>query len=322
MRAVHLTAFGNPVDGLEFVDIPEPDRPAANQVLIGVQFSPINPNDSDVSRQGTYAIRPALPSVSSAMKASAGSSVADQGSRERQGRRPCPGALFRLRLARAADHLGRWALRPAARRGSAATGDAGHQPAHGVAHPQRFRRAGNPGDWVVQNSANSGVGRWVIAFAKLRAAFEDCHRLSAKPELKALSSRRIGGDVVRRRSSRCQWTSDQRGRGRPGWPSPGTRWGERTWRRVPPHRPSSAPGRHASSASALASKAFYLREPARRGWEPVTVKAVLHGPPGICGQDPAGYLLAAAMVCLETGPRTGRPPPMRFPRSRKRWRTR
>jgi len=25
-----------------------------------------------------------------------------------------------------------------------------------------------PGDWVVQNSANSGVGRWVIAFAKAR----------------------------------------------------------------------------------------------------------------------------------------------------------
>src|ERR1700719_1961275 len=25
-----------------------------------------------------------------------------------------------------------------------------------------------PGDWVVQNSANSGVGRWVIAFAKTR----------------------------------------------------------------------------------------------------------------------------------------------------------
>jgi hypothetical protein len=25
-----------------------------------------------------------------------------------------------------------------------------------------------PGEWVVQNAANSGVGRWVIAFAKMR----------------------------------------------------------------------------------------------------------------------------------------------------------
>jgi len=45
MRAVQLTAFGNPVDGLEYVDMPEPDAPGADQVLIGVEFSPINPND-------------------------------------------------------------------------------------------------------------------------------------------------------------------------------------------------------------------------------------------------------------------------------------
>jgi NADPH:quinone reductase-like Zn-dependent oxidoreductase len=44
MRAVRLTAFGNPVDGLEYVDILEPDAPGPNQVLIGVEFSPINAN--------------------------------------------------------------------------------------------------------------------------------------------------------------------------------------------------------------------------------------------------------------------------------------
>jgi len=37
MRAVQLTAFGNPVDGLEYVDIPEPGAPGPNQVLIGVE---------------------------------------------------------------------------------------------------------------------------------------------------------------------------------------------------------------------------------------------------------------------------------------------
>src|SRR5437879_11766469 len=62
MRAVHLTAFGNPVDGLEFVDIPEPDALGPNQVLTGVEFSPINPNDLMLAR-GIYAIRPALPAV-------------------------------------------------------------------------------------------------------------------------------------------------------------------------------------------------------------------------------------------------------------------
>ncbi len=62
MRAVQLTAFGNPVDGLEYVDIPEPDAPGPNQVLIGVEFSPINPNDLMVA-QGIYAYRPPLPTV-------------------------------------------------------------------------------------------------------------------------------------------------------------------------------------------------------------------------------------------------------------------
>src|SRR6478736_8301281 len=62
MRAVQLTAFGNPVDGLECVDIPEPGAPGANQVLIGIEFSPINPNDLMVA-QGIYGYRPPLPTV-------------------------------------------------------------------------------------------------------------------------------------------------------------------------------------------------------------------------------------------------------------------
>jgi putative transposase len=62
MRAVQLTSFADPVDGLQCVDIPEPDAPGPNQVLIGVEFSPINPNDLMVA-QGIYAFRPPLPAV-------------------------------------------------------------------------------------------------------------------------------------------------------------------------------------------------------------------------------------------------------------------
>src|ERR1700738_3391159 len=62
MRAVQLTSFGDPVDGLEYVDIREPDASGPNQVRIGVEFSPINPNDLMVA-QGIYAFRPQLPAV-------------------------------------------------------------------------------------------------------------------------------------------------------------------------------------------------------------------------------------------------------------------
>src|SRR5260370_7343942 len=62
MRAVQLTAYGNPVEGLKVVEIPGPDAPGPNQVLIGVEFSPINPIDLLLAK-GIYSLRPALPSV-------------------------------------------------------------------------------------------------------------------------------------------------------------------------------------------------------------------------------------------------------------------
>jgi NADPH:quinone reductase-like Zn-dependent oxidoreductase len=51
MRAVHLTAYGNPVEGLELVEIPEPPEPGPDQVLVGVEFSPVNPSDLLVARR-------------------------------------------------------------------------------------------------------------------------------------------------------------------------------------------------------------------------------------------------------------------------------
>src|SRR5713101_6245647 len=50
-----------------------------------------------------------------------------------------------------------------------------------------------PGVWVVQNAANSAVGRWVIAFAKTRGlkTVNIVRRPELVPELQA-----IGGDVV------------------------------------------------------------------------------------------------------------------------------
>ena len=57
MRAVQLTAYGNPVEGLKYVDIPTPEAPGPNQVLIGVEFSPLNQSDLLLAR-GIYGIAP------------------------------------------------------------------------------------------------------------------------------------------------------------------------------------------------------------------------------------------------------------------------
>jgi len=38
--------------GLRFIEIPVPSAPGTNQVLVGVEFSPINPNDPMVALGG------------------------------------------------------------------------------------------------------------------------------------------------------------------------------------------------------------------------------------------------------------------------------
>src|SRR4029077_764799 len=190
MRAVHLTAFGNPVDGLEFVEISEPDAPGPNQVLTGVEFSPINPNDLMLAR-GIYAIRPALPTVIGnegvGRVLAVGPGVKDVKVGDRV-LAPLSSFAWRERLITSADGL--FALPP-------------------DADPQQLAMLGiNPptaslllsefidlkaGDWVVQNAANSGVGRWVIGLAKSRGL--RTVNIVRRPELVA-ELKAIGGDVV------------------------------------------------------------------------------------------------------------------------------
>jgi len=62
MRAALIKAFGEPTEVLELADIPEPSGPAAGEVLIGVEYAPINMNDLYVI-QGVFPVRPSLPSV-------------------------------------------------------------------------------------------------------------------------------------------------------------------------------------------------------------------------------------------------------------------
>ena len=45
MRAAMIKAFGEPMEVLELVDVPEPTGPAAGEVLVGVEYAPINMND-------------------------------------------------------------------------------------------------------------------------------------------------------------------------------------------------------------------------------------------------------------------------------------
>ena len=54
--------LGEPTEVLELADVPEPSAPAAGEVLVGVEYAPINMNDLYVI-QGAFPVRPSLPSI-------------------------------------------------------------------------------------------------------------------------------------------------------------------------------------------------------------------------------------------------------------------
>src|SRR6201998_3136032 len=190
MRAVQLTAFGNPVDGLECVDIPEPDTPGPNQILIGVEYSPINPNDLMVA-QGIYAIRPPLPTVIGNEGVGRVLAVGPGVESVKVGDRvlaPLSSFTWRERMVISAGGLS--TLPPDADPQQLAM-LAINPPTAALLLSEYVDL--KPGEWVVQNAANSGVGRWVIAFAKTRGL--KTVNIVRRPELVA-ELEELGGDVA------------------------------------------------------------------------------------------------------------------------------
>jgi NADPH:quinone reductase-like Zn-dependent oxidoreductase len=190
MRAVQLTAFGNPVEALQFVQIQEPAAPGPGQVLIGVDFAPIDLSDLLVAR-GAYPLRPALPSVignegvGRVLALGPGVENVTVGDRVLT---PLYAFAWAERIVAPAEGL------------FALPGDVDPQqlamltinpPTAALLLSEFVDLA--PGDWVVQNAANSGVGRAVIAFAKARGfkTINLVRRSELIDELKAL-----GGDLV------------------------------------------------------------------------------------------------------------------------------
>jgi NADPH:quinone reductase-like Zn-dependent oxidoreductase len=62
MKAVQVVKYGDAVEGVELREVPEPDAPKPGEVLVGVEFSPINFNDLMVV-WGIYSWRPELPAT-------------------------------------------------------------------------------------------------------------------------------------------------------------------------------------------------------------------------------------------------------------------
>ena len=45
MKAVQINSYGNPLEVLEVVDVPEPKAPTANEALIGIELAALTKYD-------------------------------------------------------------------------------------------------------------------------------------------------------------------------------------------------------------------------------------------------------------------------------------
>ena len=63
MQAIQLLKYGEPEEGLRLAEIAEPDHPKRGQILIRVEYAPINDNDLLLAR-GLYTIHPKFPALS------------------------------------------------------------------------------------------------------------------------------------------------------------------------------------------------------------------------------------------------------------------
>jgi NADPH:quinone reductase-like Zn-dependent oxidoreductase len=190
MLVIQLTKYGKPEEGLGLAEIAEPDHPKSGQILIRVEYAPINDSDLLLA-SGLYALRPKLPSVVGNEGAGKVLAVGGGVQNVKIGDRVViPYGVFSwaekvLALAKEAIVL------PAEIDPQQAAMLSINPPAAALLLEEFVSL--KPGDWIVQNAANSGVGRAVIVFAKHKGlrTINIVRRSELIQELKE-----IGADIV------------------------------------------------------------------------------------------------------------------------------
>jgi NADPH:quinone reductase-like Zn-dependent oxidoreductase len=190
MLATQVSAFGRPETAVEIVEQADPGEPGADEVTIEAEFAPINPADV-LNLEGKYgAVLPALPMTPGAEGvgriAKAGAAVRHVKAGDRvllpgpgtwRERFKAPGkAVFALPADVDPKQLAMLRVNP----------PTAYLLLHQFVAP-------TPGQWVIQNAANSGVGHCLIRLARLAGV--KTVNVVRREELVA-PLRAFGGDIV------------------------------------------------------------------------------------------------------------------------------
>ena len=195
MLTSFLTAFGKPADVLSLEERPRP-RPDKGEILLEMLAAPVNPADLNVI-EGKYGELPALPAivgnegVGRLIELGVGTNGFSEGDLILPMRR---GTWTQFMLADAATAV---RLPPKMNAFQAAMLTINPVSAWGML--TSFVRL-QKGDWVVQNAANSAVGRCVIQIARSRGwkTLNVVRRSDVIEDLKALGADEVvleGGDL-------------------------------------------------------------------------------------------------------------------------------
>jgi NADPH:quinone reductase-like Zn-dependent oxidoreductase len=165
MKAIHLTAYGNPAQNLKMVEIPEPNAPSADEALVRMEYSPVDYSDLLLAN-GVYFLNPKLPSVIGGEGAGIVEAIGPGVTDVKVGDRvTIPFRTFTWAQKVLAPADGLFVVPPSIDAKTASMLNI--NPTTAVLLLDGFVRL-KPGDWIVLNAANSQVGRCLIAVAKSR----------------------------------------------------------------------------------------------------------------------------------------------------------
>ena len=163
MRAIQITQFGTPEDVVRVVDLKEPPAPGLGEVKVAVELSPLNKHDLLLA--GGEFVQPPLPLVLGNEGVARVVEVGEDVDTVAVGDLvvvPLFAGAWRERLLLPAEGL--FPLPEGSVEQFSMLGS--NPPTAGLILSEYADLA--PGDWIVQNAANSGVGRSLIALAKAR----------------------------------------------------------------------------------------------------------------------------------------------------------
>ncbi len=165
MKAIHLTAYGNPAQNLRMVEVPEPHAPSVDEALVRMEYAPIDYSDLLLTN-GVYFLNPQLPSVIGGEGAGIVEAIGPGVAGVQVGDRvTIPFRTFTWAEKVLAPAQGLFVVPPSIDARTASMLNI--NPTTAVLLLNELVKL-KPKDWIVLNAANSQVARCLIAIAKSR----------------------------------------------------------------------------------------------------------------------------------------------------------